>query len=61
MIVQVASQFDIRPEFEDPTKHIRKGAHGDHVEKLRPDTITQLNEILKQPYRKFGYAFKDPV
>ena len=47
---------DVRPEQEDPTAHIRKVTPGDHLEKLRPETIASLDEILREPLERFGYA-----
>ena len=32
---------------EDPTQHIRKKSPGDYAEKLKPETITQLNQDFK--------------
>ncbi|WP_394692851.1 sulfotransferase domain-containing protein [Hyphobacterium sp.] len=52
----VAQLADIRPEMEDPTKHIRKGTPGDHQEKLRPETIAELNEVFRDVGRFYGYV-----
>ena len=47
----------IRPSKENIHAHIRKGQPGDYLEKLKPETITQLNEILgTEVLEKFGYA-----
>lgn len=54
---KAAELVDIRPEKEDATKHIRKGAPGDHLNKLKPKTIAKLNDILRDAYSDFGYEF----
>lgn len=51
----VSAQHDIRPEAEDPSKHIRKGTPGDHAEKLRPETIQELNRVFKDVAARYGY------
>lgn len=57
ILTEVAVENDIRPTIEDPTKHIRKGTPGDHREKLRPSTITQLNDIFRETCQWYGYDF----
>jgi hypothetical protein len=52
---QIAAKHDIRPTDEDASRHIRKVAPGDHMEKLKPETIAQINEILRGPAARFGY------
>lgn len=52
---RVAARHDVRPESEDPTKHIRKGTPGDYREKLRPETIARLNDIFRDICRWYGY------
>ncbi|PRY20243.1 sulfotransferase domain-containing protein [Aliiruegeria haliotis] len=55
IINRVAEKADIRPEKEDPTKHIRKGTPGDHREKLQPETIGKLNDLFRETGAFFGY------
>ena len=55
VIREVAAANDIRPSVEDYSKHIRKGAPGDHREKLMPETISSLNDIFRQVCSDFGY------
>lgn len=52
---EVADRNDIRPEVEDVTKHIRKGTPGDHLNKLKPETINNLNEIFAEICQWYGY------
>lgn len=46
----------LKPHKEDSNKHIRKGMAGDYMEKLQPETIKQLNEILSSSLVYFGYS-----
>lgn len=43
-------------ETEAPSEHKRSGRVGGFREKLEPETIEQLNEILKVPLTRFGYS-----
>lgn len=44
-----------RPKGENIHKHLRKGMPGEHREKLRPETVEQLNKIFEQPLTRFNY------
>jgi hypothetical protein len=55
---EVSAKNDIRPEVEDVAKHIRKGTPGDHMAKLRPETIRKLNEIFFDACAWFGYDLR---
>jgi len=57
IIRNVARAHDIRPAQEDETQHIRKGTPGDHREKLLPQTIARLNELLRDVGGFYGYRF----
>ncbi len=46
---------DVRPDVEDPAQHIRKVVPGDHREKLRPETISQLNARFEPILRRYRY------
>lgn len=46
LLRDVAQQFDVRPEKEDPSKHIRRGFPGDHLNKLQPETIRSLDALF---------------
>lgn len=56
LVKRVATQFDVRPAHEDDSQHIRKGTPGDHAEKLRPETITALNDKFRDVGAFFGYT-----
>jgi len=45
-----------RPRQEDTQRHTRKGKPGDHREKLRPDTIAQLDAKFAKILAAFDYA-----
>ena len=47
---------DVRPDIEDPAQHIRKVAPGDHVDKLAPETIAELNEKFARILRRYDYT-----
>jgi hypothetical protein len=47
---------DIVPPDERPTKFIRRVYPGDHKNKLSEKTIDELNIILTEPMKAFGYA-----
>lgn len=55
MVERVVAKNDLRPRTEDVARHVRKVAPGDHVEKLKPETIAELNGKLKPVLDKFGY------
>lgn len=55
LLREVAARHDIRPTDEDASRHIRKVAPGDHIEKLKPETIARLNDLLREPAAQFGY------
>jgi hypothetical protein len=45
-----------RPKGENIHKHLRKGMPGEHREKLRPETVEQLNQIFKESLTRFNYT-----
>ncbi len=51
----VAQKHDIVPEDEQGNRHIRRVRPGDHVEKLRPETIASLNETFAPVLERYGY------
>lgn len=53
---RIAARYDLVPEKEDPSSHVRRVAPGDHVEKLAPETIATLNEIFRETVAPFGYS-----
>ena len=52
---RIADKHDLRPDAEQPDKHVRQAEPGDHRRKLRPETIAELDRVLEQPLRRFGY------
>jgi hypothetical protein len=59
IIARVATQHDVRPAVENPAQHVRQGTPGDHRRKLRPATITQLNERFRNICSVYGYQLID--
>jgi hypothetical protein len=55
---EVARSNDVRPTDEDPSRHIRRGLPGDHVNKLKPATIRKLNDIFSDTCSWYGYDLK---
>lgn len=56
VVERAAAENDVRPQVEDVTQHVRKVAPGDHVEKLKAETIAELNAQLAPILRKYGYG-----
>jgi hypothetical protein len=53
---QLVSDFHkSRPAEENPGSHLRKGVSGDYKNKLSPETIAKVNEILKEMLDFYGY------
>jgi len=52
----IAARNDIVPDEEDRTQHVRRVRPGDHQEKLRPDTIAELNETFRTVLDRYGYS-----
>lgn len=51
----VSQQKRKKPKTEDIYNHDRKGVHGDYLEKLKPETINELNRYFEYYLKKFGY------
>lgn len=51
----VSDELHFIPETEDPSRHIRKGLPGDHLEKLQTETISQIDQEMAEVYDLFGY------
>lgn len=54
-IAKIAKENNYFPKSEDPSKHIRKVVPGDHKEKLSPNCIKQINEILSEVLERYNY------
>lgn len=55
-VQRIVQKHDIVPSSEDETKHVRKVTPGDHREKLSPECIAKLNEILADVLKRYNYA-----
>lgn len=53
---EIAARHDRRVDGEDPARHIRRVAPGDHLDKLRAETVVRLDYRLRCVLAAFGYA-----
>ncbi|MDX2260001.1 MAG: sulfotransferase domain-containing protein [Hyphomicrobiaceae bacterium] len=49
----IVEKNDIRPQQEDKFAHIRNVAPGDHLQKLKPETIAELDKTLAKALTRF--------
>jgi hypothetical protein len=56
-IAKIVEENDYIPKSEEPANHIRKVVPGDHKEKLSPDCIKQITEILSEVLERYNYDF----
>jgi hypothetical protein len=56
ILERVAAKYDVRPETEDESRHIRQGLPGDHARKLKPETVERLNDIFRDIGAFYGYS-----
>jgi hypothetical protein len=56
VIREIAQRFDIFPGQEDPSAHIRKVTPGDYKQKLKPETIAQLNDFFQDILSRYQYS-----
>lgn len=52
----IAARNDVIPESEDETRHVRQVHPGNYKRKLKPETVEQINRLLHDEIRYFGYA-----
>lgn len=55
LVTEAATKQDVFPKSERPDEHIRQVKPGNFREKLKPETILQLNETFAPYLRIFGY------
>jgi len=55
VLENAADANDLRPAVEDPGQHVRKVVPGDHREKLRTETIAELNARFEPLLRQYRY------
>ncbi|NAZ38166.1 sulfotransferase domain-containing protein [Rubellimicrobium sp. CFH 75288] len=56
LVERVVAQNDLRPEAENPDRHIRRVTPGDHRNKLSERTRERIEAILADMMREYGYA-----
>jgi hypothetical protein len=55
-LLSIATKYNIIPNQEDSSKHIRKALPGDHLVKLNSHTIYELNVIFKNFLAAYDYV-----
>ena len=55
---QLGKRMSFNVESESPSKHKRQVKPGDHLRKLKPETISAMNETLGPVLDRFGYPLK---
>jgi len=55
LVERVVAANDVLPDAENPKMHVRKVVPGDHREKLRAETIAELDVRLKPILRRYRY------
>ena len=55
---RAAERTDPVPTVENKAAHVRKATPGDHLEKLKPETIERLNAIFAEELAYFDYPEK---
>lgn len=55
-IDRISRAHDVRPKRENVSAHTRNVTPGDHRNKLRPETIAELNEVFADFMAYYGYA-----
>lgn len=55
LIDNILSWADVRPDTEDPNAFVRHVAPGDHLQKLSPAMIAQINGRLSSVWDSLGY------
>ncbi len=53
--IDIASRYDVFPENEEVTSHIRSVHPGDYRSKLKRETVAELNGFLERELTEFGY------
>ncbi len=59
LIGSIASRFDVVPEQEQEAQHIRQVHPGNHRRKLKPETISKINQTLEPFLSAHGYRDAD--
>jgi len=55
LLEDILTEVDVVPSEERPTAHVRRVVPGDHLEKLSPGTIEELNSCFGDFLHAFGY------
>jgi hypothetical protein len=60
IVSAIAERHDVRPDAERPEHHVRQVHPGDHLRKLRPDTIAHLRALSSDRWHRLGYPSPQP-
>lgn len=52
---KLLEEIDVVPDSEDKSRFVRKVVPGDHIAKLKPDTVRRLNRKLEDVMRLYDY------
>lgn len=52
---KLLEEIDVVPDTEDKSRFVRKVVPGDHIAKLRPETVRRLNKKLEEVMRRYDY------
>lgn len=55
LLDKLGNKVDFRVDKEDISKHKRQVVPGDHVRKLKSETIKKMNDVMKDELIEFGY------
>lgn len=55
-VASIVGRNDVVPALEDPQAHVRRVTPGDHREKLKAETIAQLDDRLAGVLERLGYG-----
>lgn len=58
LVDNIMTWADVRPDAEDPKAFVRRVAPGDHLDKLSPAAISQVNAKLSDVWSALGYALE---
>lgn len=52
---KLLEEIDVVPDTEDKSRFVRKVVPGDHIAKLKPETVRRLNKKLEEVMRLYDY------
>ena len=52
---KLLEEIDVVPDTEDKARFVRKVVPGDHIAKLKPETVRRLNRKLEEVMQRYDY------